>query len=79
MFIILLRIYVIYSMFVLFNFVCQSESALNLPGTLNTSSEYYMECAARANDGFEKKEIKSKTIFVHKFFLEFCYFLVFEL
>ena len=37
-----------------------------------------MECAACANDGFEKKEIKSKTIFVHKF-LEFCYFLVFEL
>ena len=37
-----------------------------------------MECAACANDGFEKKEIKSKTIFIHKF-LEFCYFLVFEL
>ena len=36
-----------------------------------------MECAACANDGFEKKEIKSKTIFIHKF-LEFCYFLVFE-
>ena len=26
---------------------------LNLPGTPNTSSEYYMECA---NDGFEKKK-----------------------
>ena len=26
----------------------------------------------------KKKEIKSKTIFIHKF-LEFCYFLVFEL
>ena len=51
---------------------------LNLPGTPNTSSEYYMECAACANDGFEKKEIKSKTIFIHKF-LEFCYFLFFEL
>ena len=37
-----------------------------------------MECAACANDGFEKEEIKSKTIFIHKF-LEFCYFLVFEL
>ena len=46
---------------------------LNLPGTPNTSSEYYMERAACANDGFEKKEIKSKTIFIHKF-LEFCYF-----
>ena len=53
-------------------------SNLNLPGTPNTSSEYYMECAACANDGFEKKEIKSKTIFIHKF-LGFCYFLVFEL
>ena len=51
---------------------------LNLPGTPNISSEYYMECAARANGGFEKKEIKSKIIFVHKF-LEFFYFLVFEL
>ena len=30
--------------------------ALNLPGTPNTSSEYYMECAACANDGFEKKK-----------------------
>ena len=29
---------------------------LNLPGTPNTSSEYYMECAACANDGFEKKK-----------------------
>ena len=51
---------------------------LNPPGTPNTSSEHFMECAAWANDGFEKKEIKSKTISIHKI-LEFCYFLVFEL
>ena len=33
-----------------------SLNLLNLPGTPNTSSEYYMECAACANDGFEKKK-----------------------
>ena len=33
---------------------------LNLPGTPNTSSEYYMECAACANDGFEKKKQNQK-------------------
>ena len=33
---------------------------LNLPGTPNTSSEYYMECAACANDGFEiRNKIKN--------------------
>ena len=37
------------------NSFLNTESALNLPGTPNTSSEYYMECAARANDGFEKR------------------------
>ena len=26
---------------------------LNLPSTPNTSSEYYIECTARANDGFK--------------------------
>ena len=48
----------------------KDHNHLNLPGTPNTSSEYYMECAVRANDSLGKKEIKSKTIFVHKF-LEF--------
>ena len=38
------------------NSFLNTESALNLPGTPNTSSEYYMERAARANDGFEKKK-----------------------
>ena len=34
--------------------------------------------AQHAQMTVSKKEIKSKTIFIHKF-LEFCYFLVFEL
>ena len=32
------------------------ENSLNLPGTPNTSSEYYMEYAVCANDCFEKKK-----------------------
>ena len=39
---------------------------LPLPSTPNTSSEYYMECAARTNDGF-KKEIKSKQFLLTSF------------
>ena len=41
---------------------------LNLPGTPNTSSEYYMECAACANDGFEKKRNKIKNNFYSQVF-----------
>ena len=33
---------------------------LNLSSTTNTSSEYYIKCAARANDGFKKQNKNRK-------------------